>query len=206
MSPRLAAVAQALLAAVAAALLALGWPLPGLVGLGALVLLWPPAVPWAPLRFAAVVRSYGAVLPAWALLLVGYLWAMRQCGCPVVPQPVLRELAQHGLATEHFVGHCVLIVGLAPLAEELLFRGYLLGALRTLLPGHVANGVCAAAFGLCHGLPYALPLALLGTWFGWLRVHHGALLPALAGHALHNALTVALTVLWPAHFDWLYPA
>lgn len=195
---------QLVFAALAAALVLLGWSGPGLLGLLAMVVLWPPAVPWLPPGFGRVLRSYAVVLPLWGGLLVGYLWAMRALGAPVAPQPVLQQLAAHGTATEHFLGHCLLIVVLAPLAEEVLFRGYLLAALRVVLPAPVAQVLCAALFGLCHGLAYALPLACLGCWFGWLRLRHGALLPAVLGHALHNALTVALTVVWPGHFDWLY--
>mgnify|MGYP001566827949 CR=1 FL=1 len=66
-------------------------------------------------------------------------------------------------------------------------------------------GITAAAFGAVHGLPYALPIGLLGCLFGWLRVRHGSLLPAMFAHALHNSLIVLVTVAWPESLTLLYP-
>lgn len=195
---------QAALAVLAAVLL---WaaPLVGVVGLLGLAAAWPPAVPWLPLRLPAVLRSCAVVLPAFAAVLVGYLWLARALGAPVAPQPALREFAVHGMAAPDAWANAFLIVIAAPFVEEILFRGYLLTALHRTLPAAPAQIVCAAAFGLAHGLEYALPVGLLGWWFGWLRLRHGALLPAIAAHLLHNGTTLALTVAWPAHFDWLYP-
>lgn len=85
---------------------------------------------------------------------------------------------------------------LAPLGEELLFRGYLLrilgaryGALGGLL-------VTSALFALAHFNPAALiPLFALGCVFGLLRLVSGSLVPALAGHAIQNGVTAAVVLL-----------
>jgi membrane protease YdiL (CAAX protease family) len=56
-------------------------------------------------------------------------------------------------------------------AEELLFRGWLLGELSLLLGGQRALGLQAALFSLVHtrfNLPLALLLPLLGGLLGWL--------------------------------------
>jgi len=60
------------------------------------------------------------------------------------------------------------------------------------------------AFGLVHGLPYTLPMTLLGLVFGWLRQRHGSLWPSVCAHMLHNALTMAVALWAPAVFTWLY--
>jgi membrane protease YdiL (CAAX protease family) len=65
--------------------------------------------------------------------------------------------------------------------------------------------VTAAAFGVVHGLDYAIPLACVGLWLGRLRVVHGSLWAPMLGHALHNGLMVGVTLLWPGSVLLLYP-
>ena len=97
------------------------------------------------------------------------------------------------------------VVLLAPFFEELLFRGYLFTALLTVLPMWAVQLVTATAFGLVHGLDYALPIAVLALLFGWLRARYQALLPSMFAHAVHNGITVVVTLSWPQHLDLLYP-
>jgi membrane protease YdiL (CAAX protease family) len=96
------------------------------------------------------------------------------------------------------------VVG-APLAEELVFRGYLHAALRSWLGPWSAIVTGALLFGLLHGLTYALPIAVLGLWFGWLRERTGSLLPSMLGHALHNGTAVVVAAAWPRSLELLYP-
>jgi membrane protease YdiL (CAAX protease family) len=123
----------------------------------------------------------------------------------VAPQPQLQDLARQGTALPGFWLLVVAIVIGAPLAEELVFRGYLLGTLLRVLPHWPAQLVTAAVFGYVHGPAYALPIGVLGLLFGWLRTRHGALWPSMLAHAVHNGLTVTVTLLWPGHLEWLYP-
>ncbi len=129
--------------------------------------------------------------------------------------PWLGGVVTHVLARGHEVGQnveqlvrhaplggriavAVLAVGVAPVAEELLFRGVLLSALipRCGLP--VAAVLSAAAFAAIH-LPglgwhwYALPqLLLLGIALVWLRVRGRSLWPAVLAHGVHNALALGV--------------
>lgn len=168
--------------------------------------LWqPPSQPWGRWHVATTLRTYAAFLIAWVVVLVGYLHAARALGEPVEAQAQLRLLASGeagGWAFWTVVAGSVLG---APLAEELVFRGYLQGALQQLLPPPLAIAVTAVVFGLCHTMPYAVPTALLGALFGWLYWRRGCLWPAVLAHAVHNGLTVATTVFWPASLDLLYP-
>lgn len=151
-------------------------------------------------------RSYGLFLLAWLPLgLVGYLWALRALGHPVLPQPHLVFLAHAGAGQPAFWLGLVLAVGLGPLAEELVFRGWLQGTLRQRLGPTVALWATALLFGLVHGLDKALPLFLLGLLFGWLRERHGGLWAPLLVHAVHNSVTIGAVLLWPGHLDLLYP-
>lgn len=100
------------------------------------------------------------------------------------------------------VALAVLAVSVAPVAEELLFRGVLLSALMRRCGLITAALLSAAAFAAIH-LPglgwhwYALPqLLLLGVALVWLRVRAHSLWPAVLAHGVHNAL--ALGVLFSA--------
>lgn len=87
------------------------------------------------------------------------------------------------------------IAGLAPLCEELAFRGFLLSSLRPVLGAALGVGVTGLLFGLLHGpiLPRQLPLVLVGICFGAMVVRTGSLWVGVAAHAVYNgtALTLA---------------
>jgi membrane protease YdiL (CAAX protease family) len=165
----------------------------------------PPAPPWRPAFAAAMARTYVPFLLAWIAVCVGYLTLMRAIGQPVPAQPQLTYLANGDIARPGFWWVFATVVILAPLAEEIAFRGYLQPALTPRFGSNGALLATAAAFGLMHGLAYALPVALLGGLFGWLLVRRGSLLPSILAHMLHNAITVIVTVAWPASLDLLYP-
>lgn len=78
---------------------------------------------------------------------------------------------------------------LAPAAaEELLFRGYLLTALRSKLGSIDALCVCAMLFACFHmSVSQFAPVAVLGIATGWATVATGSVAPAIVLHACHNA-------------------
>jgi membrane protease YdiL (CAAX protease family) len=166
---------------------------------------WPPAVPWRPLRARAVLRVYLPFAVAWLVFVILYLRAAHWLGHTIAPQPQLAELAEHGASTPGFAMVCFAIVVVAPVCEEIVFRGYLQTALRGIVPDRVGLLATSALFGLAHGPDYALPIGVLALAFGWLRLRYDALLPAIFAHAVHNGLTVAVTLLWPGHLELLYP-
>jgi membrane protease YdiL (CAAX protease family) len=86
----------------------------------------------------------------------------------------------------------LLAFALAPaVAEELLFRGVVLGALRPRLGATGAIVVAALAFAAYHASPYRFaPAALGGLALGVVRVAAGALAPAIAFHVANNAAVV----------------
>ncbi len=92
----------------------------------------------------------------------------------------------------------IMAVSLAPLVEELLFRGTLLSALRPHCGVWFAVLLSASAFAAIHlpGLQwqwYAMPeLILLGVALGWLRLHYQSLWPAVVAHGTHNALALSV--------------
>ena len=89
----------------------------------------------------------------------------------------------------------------APLTEEVLFRGIILGGLLAHRTRNRAVVWSAVLFALFHGNPWQFPIALiLGIVFASWVIQTGSLIPAIAGHALNNFL--ALTV---AHLELFGP-
>lgn len=86
-----------------------------------------------------------------------------------------------------------LVVVVAPITEELLFRGVILRGLLGRMRPATAIGVSALLFALVHANPWQFfgPLAI-GLLLGWCYVRTGSLLPCILGHAVNNALAQVL--------------
>ena len=85
----------------------------------------------------------------------------------------------------------LLLAGLAPLVEELIFRGLVYGWLAGRWGSTVAWIVSSLAFAGAHWEPAHIVLVLpLGLMFGWLRRRSDSLLPSLAAHVVNNALAL----------------
>jgi membrane protease YdiL (CAAX protease family) len=84
----------------------------------------------------------------------------------------------------------VLVVVLAPLLEELAFRGVLLTALRRRLPAHVAILAAGVPFAALHLDPFGAMAFAVAT--GLLAVTTGSLAPGMVLHFLNNAIAVAV--------------
>lgn len=81
---------------------------------------------------------------------------------------------------------------LAPLCEELFFRGYLQGVLSRFGAGR-ACAVVALLFALAHGLSLNLPChVLMGLLLGVLTLRTGSVLAPLLVHMAYNAALVLL--------------
>jgi len=90
---------------------------------------------------------------------------------------------------------------IAPMAEELLFRGALFRWLRRRLGAWPTIVLTAALWAVAHfGIPAAMPYAfVVGLGLGWLRERRGSVMPGLIYHILHNGvlfLAVYTTVGW----------
>jgi membrane protease YdiL (CAAX protease family) len=89
-------------------------------------------------------------------------------------------------------GWPVVVLG-APLAEEPLFRGLMLGGFVLRYGTRKAILYTALMFGLIHMNPWQFPSALLsGLLLGWLTLRTGSLWPAIFAHFLNN-LSVTLS-------------
>lgn len=83
----------------------------------------------------------------------------------------------------------VTLVIVAPLAEELLFRGYLFTNLRLLIPFVPATLITSALFGLVHGqLNVGVDVFLLSLVLCYVREKSDSLWPAVFLHAAKNSV------------------
>jgi membrane protease YdiL (CAAX protease family) len=96
-----------------------------------------------------------------------------------------------------FAANFAVVVLVAPLVEELTFRGFGVGALSGYVPVWAVVLLVGLAFGAWHGLVIAFPaLASLGAIFAFVRVKTRSVYPTMVMHAIFNAgaLLIAVTV------------
>ncbi|MDQ3643890.1 MAG: CPBP family intramembrane metalloprotease [Actinomycetota bacterium] len=93
----------------------------------------------------------------------------------------------------------LMVIAVAPVVEEIFFRGFFYRALRSRLSIAVAAGIDGLLFGLIHysgdgvdGLLILPPLALLGVAFCLVYERTGSLFPVIGMHAFNNALAYAV--------------
>jgi uncharacterized protein len=80
---------------------------------------------------------------------------------------------------------------IAPIIEEVLFRGYLQTAFINLMNPHLAIWLAAFIFALVHMQPMALPaLMVLGASFGYFYHRTGSLKMNIGLHILNNSLAL----------------
>jgi len=83
------------------------------------------------------------------------------------------------------------------LCEELFFRGFLFGGLRTAMRPWAAIVCSGVAFAVFHFLVFRfLATALLGVLFAWMCWRSRSIWPGVLAHVLHNGLLTA-AVVWP---------
>lgn len=93
-----------------------------------------------------------------------------------------------------FAANFAVVVLVAPLVEELTFRGigFTLLARFGAWPAILLTGL---AFGLAHGLVEGLPLlALFGCLLAWLRTRTDSVYPGMLVHATFNAIALVAAV------------
>ena len=86
-------------------------------------------------------------------------------------------------------GGILRIVIIAPIVEEVIFRGLIMSGFSRNYRPAVAVILSALLFALFHLNPWQFAAAFsLGIVLGWIRIRTGSVLACIAGHATHNAL------------------
>jgi membrane protease YdiL (CAAX protease family) len=116
--------------------------------------------------------------------------------------PFLNAGKEQGLTPSHwepshagaYAANFVVVAIVAPVVEELTFRGVGYGLLEQ-FGRPLAIVVVGIAFGLAHGLVEALPvLASFGILLAWLRSRTGSVVPGIVVHALFNSIALVAAV------------
>ena len=94
------------------------------------------------------------------------------------------------LAMSRNIFGIISITVMAPLVEELLFRGAIQGYLhRKGMKPLQAIFIASAIFGIIHMNPIQIPFAFaIGMIFGWLYYRTGSLVPGIVGHFINNSI------------------
>jgi membrane protease YdiL (CAAX protease family) len=132
------------------------------------------------------------------VLIATYLWEL-----VVVALPIRDPGKEQGLTPTHwepshagaFAANVVLLTIVAPVIEELTFRGVGQSLLRFTgrWPSILLVGV---AFGLWHGLVQALLILIpFGIGLAYLRDRSRSVIPGMVVHALFNGAALAVAVL-----------
>ena len=150
------------------------------------------------LRRPPIGRAIGQLLGIWFLFYVvsaAWVLALSLDDKQTLPDELGIESSDVNLALV-----IVLITVVAPLGEELFFRGYFFAALRNWrgwIPAAILTGL---VFGAIHigSAPIGLtvPLAFFGFGLCMLYQKTGSLYPCIALHALNNAVALGFTQDW----------
>ncbi|MEA3400404.1 MAG: type II CAAX endopeptidase family protein [Armatimonadota bacterium] len=90
----------------------------------------------------------------------------------------------------------VLVCIMAPVFEELIFRGYVYGGLRRVLPSRHAIIIGGALFAAVHLNAEAFAIiGLIGVLLCYLYERTRSLLPGMIAHGVHNGMVLAVVLL-----------
>jgi uncharacterized protein len=144
-------------------------------------ILWLPAVMWLAYMGATIAAALLANLAPWI--------DMDQ-----VQETGFQDL---GLPAEYVVAFIALVI-LPPIAEELVFRGYLFGRLREKLGFWMSAIVVSIVFGVVHmQWNVGVDVAVLSLFLCYLRERTGSIWASVVLHALKNGVAYFLLFIAP---------
>ena len=118
-------------------------------------------------------------------------------GLPDMMQDTFRAMSRN-------VFGIISIAIMAPLVEELLFRGAIQGhLLRKGMKPVYAILIASAVFGIVHMNPIQIPFAFaIGMIFGWLYYRTGSVVPGIIGHFINNSIAcIQMAVMTKEEFN-----
>lgn len=144
-------------------------------------ILWLPALMWAAYMGATILAAVIASFAPWI--------DMDQ-----VQDTGFQDL---GLPVEYAAAFVALVV-LPPIAEELLFRGYLFGRLREKFGFWVTSIIVSVVFGIVHlQWNVGVDVAVLSLFLCYLRERTGSIWASIVLHSLKNGVAYFLLFIAP---------
>ena len=145
-------------------------------------------------RPASWLRALGyALLALVAIYVAGYLYVLLSGTDPTDEQGLVPNEWDPDRAGA-FVAFFVAVSVVAPIVEELTYRGLGFSLLRP-YGAWVAILVTGILFGAAHGLVEALPvLTVFGIAVGWLRARTASVYPSMILHGFFNGLALIVSV------------
>jgi membrane protease YdiL (CAAX protease family) len=127
---------------------------------------------------------------------IGYLeWVQKLGGDPVQDTVKLLQTTRDPVILI-LMGMAAVVV--APVCEEIIFRGYLYPAAKKFTGSWVAAGCSALVFSIAHGnLGALLPLFIFGLVLVWLYEKTRSIWAPIAVHLVFNGATVVIQLLAP---------
>ena len=128
-------------------------------------------------------KTIGLSIP----LIVAGMFFINLCS-EFIGLPDLMQDTFHGMSRNVF--GIISIAIMAPLVEEMLFRGAIQGYMlrKGMKPLH-AILIASAIFGIVHMNPIQIPFAFaIGMIFGWLYYRTGSVVPGIVGHFINNSI------------------
>lgn len=139
-----------------------------------------------------VLAAFGVGLLAMPVMAITGAAIQKLLGRPL-GSPQLQFLAPDGFSWTIAIGTIVIGGLLAPLAEEIIFRGMLYGWLRRFMGLLPAAFLSAAVFGLVHGmLPVIAAAFVVGLALAYIYERTGSLWAPAIVHATQNCLAMSI--------------
>lgn len=136
--------------------------------------------------FRLSMRGFNPMLILWGFVLILITGIVIEPLLELFPESFLKMVDQMGM---HGGWSILMLVILAPVMEEVLFRGILLESVRSKYNSGRAIVVSALMFGVIHFIPQQVVNAfVIGLILGFIYVRTDSLWPVIIIHALNNAM------------------
>ncbi len=145
----------------------------------------------------ALLTGIGWLAVAYPLILLAQALSYSLMADSAVPQDVVQFLADNtGWQDRGAV--ILLAVVIAPVAEELIFRGYFYGVLRKYSGRFWAVAITSFLFAGIHGhLPSLTGLLILGVVLALIYERTSNLWVPIAAHSFFNGISICMAIFWP---------
>lgn len=127
---------------------------------------------------------------------LAYSFAVGEYFSDPPPQSIVLEFSRH-MGPRAILALIMVVVVMAPVTEELVFRGFVYGGLRKVLgffPAALLTSVIFAAVHLQFNWVQFFQILLLGLILAWLYEHKGNLVAPMVAHAVYNGSVALLLI------------